>query len=581
MTVDYAIEIYDTWGRRVACFAEVPLLEGVRTAPDKADRVEGLLPGGLTELGHGYKVRVLAGGQLFCEAAITRVSPQWGDERKLILDQYVRFQELIAFEAEGGSAPGNTFIARAYADTDVASIVRDAINRAAGSIHYSVDHVAYPDGAVREYQKFLARKTPENELEIGGIAQGQWVGADRMDLSGAYAKDGDTIAGIEVDGQPWPDVRLMMIDAEEIAKNSRAETRHPEVAQWSDDRYNASGYKLRADAAKAALQTLMDSKGIDYIELNPHRDATGAFDDRVDAFGRYIALVYGGGECFNAAMIELGLADVYLYENGRYHVPEMALKEFYSYPGAYRDSIEAANTVLLAYDASGGLLETLTAFAYTAGGYVFSVDPAHGVSFRKPARPDRVWFFDPVEMAVALGSESTGLVNLIHFEGNPISGSVSKTYVRGESIAEYGPRVRNLAHFGVSLESDADKLVEGLLDDLAYPAPSGFVVFFHGHSGVQVGDVIEVRGLPLRRLEREVPGEWQGRFTGRLIGRVNEVAHRFAGSRVSTRVRLTSPLRSVENPIGFMLRSQPGKSELFQFRLDDAGVGLDGAHHLD
>ena len=177
----------------------------------------------------------------------------------------------------------------------------------------------------------LARCTSDNALEIGGITKGQWVGAARIDASEAYAKDGDTISGLKVDGVSWPDVRLMMIDAEETSLNSHAKKRHPETALWSSERYANSGYKLFADRAKALLQQLLETKGISHIELNPHRNNNGAFDDRVDAYGRYIGRVFGGSECFSAALVEQGLADVYLYEDGTYHVPEHHLKDFFSY----------------------------------------------------------------------------------------------------------------------------------------------------------------------------------------------------------------------------------------------------------
>jgi len=463
----------------------------------------------------------------------------------------------------------------------MSAIARSVLNTALGPVHYWVSHGGYPDGAEREYEKFLARKSSENELGVGSIATGQWVGSDRIDATEAYAKDGDTIAGLEVDGEAWPDLRLMLIDCEELSKNSHAVARHPEIADWTSEQYTNSGYHLKADKAKAALQDLIDTKGIDFIELNPHRDGTGAFDDRVDAYGRYLGLVYGGGECFNAAMVEKELADVYLYEDGRYLVPEMELKDFFSYLGEHHDSIEEAVRTFSGYDVHGGALEILTALSYAADGYVWSSDHELGVGFRTVERPDRVVFYDPVSMGVELGSDSGKLVNTVYFEGNPLEGELRKSYFRGESIDEHGVRWRRLPYFALSTEEDADKLVECLLDDVAYPEPSGTVVFFHGNAGFEVGDAIELRGAPLRRIERELAEEWGGRFTGDLVGRVRQVIHRFTGRRVETRVSLTSPLRSVEDPIGFMVRGQPGKSTLYQFRLDAESVGLDLGYHLD
>ncbi|HIJ74644.1 MAG TPA: hypothetical protein HPP83_11140, partial [Candidatus Hydrogenedentes bacterium] len=265
--MDYRIEIYDTWGRRLSVYDDVPLLEATRSFPDEADAIRGVLPGAVSDLSPGYKVRVLVNGQLFCDAYVTRVAPQWSDTRKLVLDRYIHFHEVIEFEAERAARDGNTEVARAYVNREISAIVKDAINSARGAVHYLVQHGAYPEGAEREYAKFLARKTPGNELEVGGISSGQWVGSDRINASGAYAKDGDTIAGLVVDGGSWPDVRLMMIDCEETTRNSHAIKRHPEVADWSDAKYGASGYRVSADAAKAALQDLIDTKGIDYIEL--------------------------------------------------------------------------------------------------------------------------------------------------------------------------------------------------------------------------------------------------------------------------------------------------------------------------
>ncbi|HEO70633.1 MAG TPA: hypothetical protein ENN80_05170, partial [Candidatus Hydrogenedentes bacterium] len=208
--MDYQIEVYDTWGRRIAVFDEVPLLEASRGTPDGEDTVRGMLPGGIENLGHAYRLRVLVNGAVFCEALVQRIEPSWGDMRKLILDRYVMFHEVIEVDAARPWADHNTMVAWAYKNRRIDALVQHAVNTAPGAVHYTVAHGAYPDGAQREYAKFQARKTAENELEAAGIASGQWVGADRIDASGAYAKDGDTIAGLVVDGQAWPDLRLMM-----------------------------------------------------------------------------------------------------------------------------------------------------------------------------------------------------------------------------------------------------------------------------------------------------------------------------------------------------------------------------------
>ncbi|MFA6240990.1 MAG: hypothetical protein WC655_08680 [Candidatus Hydrogenedentales bacterium] len=579
--MNYRIDIHDTYGRRVASFTEAPLIEAVRTSPDQPDRISGMLPADVRELSHGYRIRVFIDGALFCEAPVIGVTPHWSDTSKLILDRYVRFQEAIEFVAEQPRDLLNPRVSRAYSNASTAAIVKDLINAALGKLHYTVAHAAFPEGAEREWHKLLARKTPENELQIGGIAAGQWVAAPRIDASGAYARDGDTIAGIRVDGAPWPDLRLMMVDAEETSKNAHAIKRHPEVASWNTPKYNASKYKRCADQAKSALQAFIDSYGIDLIELNPHKNRLGAFDDRVDAYGRYVGLVHGGERCFNAALVELGVADVYLYEDGRYHVPEMELKDFFSYEGPHTDSIDPIAETLGSFDANGGILEAIAALAYAAGGCTWAIDPNLVVHLRRQTRPDRVWHFNPAEFGVTLGSDSSALVNAVTIEANPVLSTVIKSYSRSESIAEYGVHTKYLEHFGLSREDDADKLAGGLLDDVSYPTPDGSFVFYRGNADVRVGDLIEVRGAPLRRVERTAAREWGDRYRNRLVGRVREIAHRFTGDTVTTRVALSSPLRSVADPLAFMVRSQPSKRALFQFRLDDLTVGLDIGYHLD
>ena len=78
-----------------------------------------------------------------------------------------------------------------------------------------------------------------------------------------------------------------------------------------------------------------------------------------------------------------------------------------------------------------------------------------------------------------------------------------------------------------------------------------------------------------------VAGEWGDRFGTALVGRVCEVTHRFCGSLVSTMVRLTSPYRSVSNPLDFLVRSQTDVLASFALCLDDGAVGLDLNSHLD
>lgn len=384
-----------------------------------------------------------------------------------------------------------------------------------------------------------------------------------------------------MDGADWPDLRMMLIDSEETSKNSHGINMHPEVANWTTEQYDASGYKFKADAATAFLQNLIDTNGIDFIELNPHRDASGAFDDRVDVFGRYLGLVYGGGECYNAAQVEQGHAEVFLFDQGKFLVPELELKDFFSYRGAHSASIEDSAVSLTAYDVTLGVYEVLTALAYAADEFVWSVDPDLAVHFHKIDQVDRVLFFDPVEHGITLGAEADNVANAVFFDGNPFTTAFSKAYFNNDSIDEYDFHSRFLDYFSMSREEDADLLVNGLLKDVAYPEPSGEIEFLNGDANVRVGELLEFRDGPLRRLDREVTGEWGDAFTGKLVGRVKEVSHVLRGERVTTTARLTAPLRSVNDPISFMVRTQPGASTLFQFRLDEATVGLDLGYHLD
>lgn len=579
--MQYEVAVYDYWGRRVAVYDEVPLLDAVRSSPDGRDEVVGLLPKETPSLAPGYRVRVSVDGAFFCECVVDEVSPEWSDAQKLVLDRYVSFHEVLAFTAHTEYRNGNEYASWAYSNQEISGIVKDLVNRALGPIHYWVEHGAYPDGARREYAKFVARKTAANELAHGSIASGQWVGANRMDLSGAYAKDGDTISGVKVDGVAWPDLRLLMVDCEEMSRNSHAESRHPEVAFWTDAEYAASGYRRKAEAGKEFLQSLITSKGISHIELNPHLGPSGEYDDRVDVYGRYIVLVFGGGECFNAALVEQGLADVYLYKEGQYHDPAQELKDYYSYSGIHTDSVAYTGQTLYAFDTAQDLFDLLVALSYAAGGYVFSVDAALGVSFRSGARVDRTLFYDPLRIGVRLGREGTELVNYLFLSGNPNAGALEKRFGRGESLDVHGVMADGLEFFPVYVVADMMRLADGILDDLAYPALNGEVIFYRGDGRVAVGELLEFRGAPLRAFAPCLEEEWGGSFAGRLVGRVRAVRHRFSGKHVTTRAELTSPLRSVSSPIVFMARSQDVVENLSQFRLDAVLFALDMEYHLD
>jgi len=578
---DYAIELYDTWGRRIATWDESPLMRAQHTGPDNPDTIRGILPGRVEDLGHAYRLRVLVDGEPFLDARVVRVRPTWSDTRRRILDRVVNFHEIVEVEAVRPALEGNAPVQQAFVNRTVDSIVRDAIDHARGPAHYLIDHTAYPDGALREFGKFAWRQTPANELEVGGIAQGDWVGSPRLNVANAVAVSGDTIGGLEVDGAPWPDLRLMMTASEQPVRDTDAIALHPEVAAWSDAFYAASAYKRSADRAQAFLQELIDTKGIDFVELNPHRGVTGAFDNRIDAQGRHIGFVYGGGQCFNAATIENGHARVAVEADGAFLEPGLRLKEYYSYDRVARDSIAATPVALARYDVNNGLYEILTALAYAAGGFVWTVDNDGAVFFRAASEIDRVVFFDRRDHALTLGSDSDSVVNMIVLFGNPIGAPLEQSYARPGSVEELGERRERLELFSIAQPDDADALAAALLDDLAYPAPDGEIVFHQGQSGIGVGDLLEFRDAEIRRLDRRVDGEWGDRFFGRHVARVKSVTHEFRGRIVTTTLAFTSPLRSVDDPLRFIVRGQPPADVLFQFRLDDEAVGLDLGYHLD
>ena len=366
--MEYRIEIVDTWNRRITAVYRTHLLRITRGFVTDEVRITGMLPADLLDVGNEYVLRVYLEDRLEAQAHVRVVDPQWGERKKLVLDRFVNFHAIIEVDARRDYDATNTLLKKAYTAKEVGEIVKDAIESVTGEIHYLVDHDGYPDGARREYDKFVNRLARMTELPIGSVASGEYVSASRIDTSNAYAKDGDTIAGLVVDGEEWPDLRLMMIDTEELSINPHTIKVHPEVATWSDEKYARSGYKFRADRAEEALQNLLDTKGIQYIELSWHRDAGGEFDNRVDAYGRYIGLVYGGGECFNAAMVELGHSHVYLYQDGAYNPPEMRLKEYYSYVGPSSDSVETTDASLSNLDLHNGIYEDHTVLAYAAGG---------------------------------------------------------------------------------------------------------------------------------------------------------------------------------------------------------------------
>ncbi|HDP34127.1 MAG TPA: hypothetical protein ENN29_03340 [Candidatus Hydrogenedentes bacterium] len=576
MSMRCRIELLDAWRQRIAVFNEAHSLEATCGVADRADTLRCVLPH-VDGFGPGCAVDLYINGSRLRRYEVARVGFGWDADFQPEYNTRAPVRDLMRVEADTPQLEGNTRVRRVYAGVTLEEAFLDIINRAPGPLHYLVDHEAYPDGAQREYTKLVGRISPENELETGGVSEGQWVGADRIDASGAYAKDGDTIAGLVVDGAAWPELRMMMIDADELALNNHAWKRHPETALWTAERYANSAYKIRADRAQAFLQQLLDTKGISHIELNPHRDSSGAFDDRVDAYGRYIGLVYGGGECFSAALVEQGLADVYLYADGQYHAPEHRLKEFFSYTDAHGQSYPEIGQEIHALDLDCGAMEGLTLLAYLAGGYVFSVSPELTVSLRDGAIFDYRYEYRADAMAVTSGFSSKGMTNWLALSGNRVIAPERLVAHRGESIGAYGLHGAGIDAAWLGDETDMQRLADGLLDDLAYPAPVITLTFFDGAPELSPGALVSVAGAPLSRRARSLAEEWGGLLDDALAGRVHEVRHFMQGKDAWTQATLSAPLRSVAAPLAMLRRIRSEGEKLFALRLDEPLAGLDQA----
>ena len=551
--MDYVVEVFDAYGLRRNQFDRVPLVEVSTRLPGRPQRIRGMLPS-MTPLRPGDRIRVWLDGALAADAPVTRVEPEWGDQRKLVIDRYLSFHELLAFEAVTDGTLTDSRVSGSFFNRTVAQLAKAYINRAPGSVHYTVKHTGYPEGAEREFAKFEARRTEANELETGGVEAGDWADGPRIGVSNAYAKDGRTIAGLVVDGVSWPDLRLLMVGAES-----------PE---------------LSGKAAREALQARLDNDGVDFIELNPYRDALGQAVGRLDSEGRYLGMVFGAGRCFNAAQIELGHGRTLLHEDGAILPPALRLKEFYSYERETEASIAPLEQMLKTFHADGPLEAALTVLAYAAGA-VWSVDERGAVTLRKPECADHVAFHNASVTVVAWSADGGDAVNRINAEANPMASGVAKLYERLASMAVVGVREAALTLPAVSHEADLDAIVNGLLDDAAYPERVGHVQWLRGNSGVRAGDLIEARNAPVRRIDAPIDGEWSGRYADRLVARAASVTHRLAGRHVATTAALTSPLRSVMNPLASVRRSHPRREALAEFRLDDEHVGLDMGYHLD
>lgn len=574
MSMNLRIELWDTLQQRIAVFSEAISLEATHRLPDKADTLECALPH-VDNFGPGCTLKVYVNNTPMQCYTVTDTRFHWDADFQPEYNTRPPLRDVMHVQAEAKSVYGNAHIRHAYINITLEEAFLDSINRVPGPVHYLIEHDAYPDGAIREYEKMIARCTSDNALQTGSISEGQWVGADRIDASDAYAKDGDTISGLKVDGILWPDVRLMMIDTEETSLNNHTYKRHPETTLWSSERYENSGYKVVADRAKAFLQQLLDTKGISHIELNPHRNSIGAFDDRVDAYGRYIGRVFGNGECFSAALVEQGLADVYLYEDGSYLVPEHHSKDFFSYTKANTKSYPSMDTDIHALDLDGDIIEVLTLLAYLCEGKAFFLSPEMGVTIKDADLFDHEYRYAAHKMEVVSGFTDKDIANTITLSGNPLVSPGSVTLTDEESSNAYGKHGASIEAHWLGNDTDKQRLATALLQDVAYPAPAITVTFFEGAPELQSGDLVSITGAPLDRYARKLSGEWGNTFETTILGRVAEVRHFMKGKDAWTQATLSAPLRSIAAPLTLLRRIGSADDSLFALRLDEALAGLD------
>jgi endonuclease YncB( thermonuclease family) len=574
----YRIDVLDAGNRCIARYNAVPLLEAYCSMSPYSSVVRGLLPELREGVEPGVRVRVVLDGKVFAEAAVAATRPEWGDMRRLILDRYVNFHEVFAFEAREESQAMPT-VSWEGGGT-VSDIAEALVQNSIGAWRVAVEHENFPNGAQREYQKFLARKAVNDPLAVGSISTGTWVDASRIDATEAHALDGDTIAGVRVDGATWPPLRLLGVDAEETSLNDHAVQRHPEVRTWTPAQYARSGYARRAEKARRALSELLAAHGIAYIELNPHRDANGIYDDRVDAYGRYVATVFGGGMSYNAAVIEQGVADPYLYADGKYHAPEMRIKDYFSYAGSTRASLDPNPTPVANFVFEGELDTALLMLGYV-GRCAVTFDPSGVVRIRDAGHLDRVVYYDPRRHSLRFGAARTPLANYLVMHTAPYPEEPPSTYARADSIEAYGVSAAHIAGWAFTEAADRDAFAEGLLNDVAYRSLDAELTCYTLETGIRVGELIEIRGAPLKRLHGRPVGEWMPGGRSALVGRVYRATYRFYGDRVETRFQLISPLRSVPDPLTVLRFGAGISTPSGALGLDDPTLGLDIPVHLD
>jgi hypothetical protein len=259
--------------------------------------------------------------------------------------------------------------------------------------------------------------------------------------------------------------------------------------------------------------------------------------------------------------------------------PDLELKDFASYTGPREASIAACDTALSWTLFDGPLYNVLTALAYAAGGYAWGLTSEGAVWLQPVDTVDRVVFYDPVVVGVALGAHSAGVVNALAVQTNPDRSAARIEERREDSVRALGEAPQALDAFWLDARSDAERFAGALLDDVAYPETAGEIYWFHGAPDVEVGELVELRGAPIERLAPELAGEWGGRFAGKHVARVRRVTHRIAGQRLETTAALTSPLRSVGGPIAAVRQAQAAAEAYRWFGLDSTAA-LDEAFEL-
>ena len=96
--IRYHIDIFDNIGRRIKRIDRVPLMQIECGDPTYGERVVGLVPPDLGELGHTYRLRFYLEDELQADVPVRMIDPQHGDIDRWILHRLVEFTDIMRVE---------------------------------------------------------------------------------------------------------------------------------------------------------------------------------------------------------------------------------------------------------------------------------------------------------------------------------------------------------------------------------------------------------------------------------------------------------------------------------------------------